>query len=168
MAFSLLLCCVVEAVDAEIITAKKREEKIAEKWKEKATVEETEGKDETADGKTQPAQMTDAQLEQASFKKFWDESAEWATRLVKDVIAYATDNEARDHDALMELLHRKNEVVDSESIKKAFAQNIWPPLRSRGWKAEGLDGSSKEKYFYQDETVRLYLLDTLVSLLSFR
>ena len=157
MAFSMLLCCVVEAVEAEVVTATKREEKITEKLKEHAKEDCSEGKYESPDGKRLSSPMTKAQIEQASFKKFWDESAEWAKKLVGDIVAYASENEARDYETLMELLHRKKEAADKESIKMAFAMNIWPPLRSRGWKAEGLDGSTKEQYFYKDETVRLYL-----------
>ena len=149
MAFSMVLSCIVDAIESEIAAAKKREDKLAEKPKETATENGEEAK-----GPDTKSPMTELEIEEAAFRKFWDTSAEWVKKLAVDIAAYAKDNDARDHDTLMELLHKKEAGVDQEDVKILFARNIWAPLRSRGWKATGLDGSSTEQqYSFGDEKV---------------
>ena len=157
MAFSMVLYCVVEATETEIVTMKKKEDKNA-KSQETSKNDGEDGKKETA-GETKTPQLTDKEIEQAAFKKFWDASSEWTEKLLMDVVLYAKDHEARDYQTLLELLHRKDEAMNKEDIKILFAKNVWASLRSRGWKATGLDGSSSEQqYSYDDETVSLQLV----------
>jgi hypothetical protein len=145
MAFSMILFCIIEATEAEIVTSTKREEKLAEK--------------PTEDGGREKS-MSSAEIQQAAFNKFWDSSAEWIGKLVVDIVVFAKDNEPRAHDTLMELLHQnKVEIVEQEDARILFAKNVWAPLRSRGWKATLLDGSTSEQvYSYGDEKVCILLV----------
>jgi hypothetical protein len=140
MAFSMILCCIIEATESEIVASTKREEKLAEKPTENGGREKS---------------LSSAEITEAAFKKFWDPSAEWIGKLVVDIVVYAKDNDPRDHDTLMELLHHKKaETVEQEDVRILFAKNVWAPLRSRGWKATGLDGSTSDQvYSYGDEKV---------------
>lgn len=153
MAFSMILYCVVEATETEIVTMKKKEDRTSAKSQEASKNDGEDSKKEST-GEAKTPHLTDKEIEQAAFKKFWDGSSEWTEKLLMDVVLYAKDHEARDYDSLMELLHRKDEAVNKEDIKILFAKNVWTSLRSRGWKATGLDGSSSEQqYSYGDEKV---------------
>lgn len=152
MAFSMILYCVVEATETEIVTMKKKEDRTSAKSQEASKNDEDTKKEST--GETKTSHLTDKEIEEAAFKKFWDASSEWTEKVLMDVVLYAKDHEARDYDSLMELLHRKDEAVNKEDIKIHFAKNVWASLRSRGWKATGLDGSSSEQqYSFGDEKV---------------
>lgn len=152
MAFSMILYCVVEATETEIVTMKKKEDRTSAKSQEASKNDEDTKKEST--GETKTSHLTDKEIEEAAFKKFWDASSEWTEKVLMDVVLYAKDHEARDYDSLMELLHRKDEAVNKEDIKILFAKNVWASLRSRGWKATGLDGSSSEQqYSFGDEKV---------------
>lgn len=164
MAFSMILCCIIEATESEIATLKKRGDKAADKPKGKSEQSENGSKDTSAQNKA--SQLTSEEIEVLSFKKFWDSSSEWAVKLTMDVVVYAKDNQAREHDAVVELLHLKQKAVDKEDVKILFAKNVWAPLRSRGWKATPLDGStSEQQYSYGDEKVgsEPKCLETLVA-----
>lgn len=149
MAFSMIVSCVVEATETEIATMKKREDKTAAKSNDDAA-----GSNNASLGENKAAPMTDKEIEEASLKKFWDASSEWTDRILMDVVSYSKDHEARDYDTLMELLHKKPEAINKEDIKILFAKNVWASLRSRGWKATGLDGTSAQQHYtYEDEKV---------------
>jgi hypothetical protein len=148
MAFSMLLYCVVEAAEAELATSKRREDRLAEKLKG-----ETGNADQT-DAKPAPG-VTDGELAVQAFRKFWDPNADWVTKLVMEVVVYAKDHDPRNEETLMQLMHKKTKSMDEGGVKILFAKNVWPSLRSRGWKARVAEGGSSEpQYAYEGKEVR--------------
>ena len=151
MAFSMILCSIVEAVETEIATSKKKEGRARHAGED----DKRDNIDSVADTKT--PQPNEEDIEIAAFKKFWNASAEWVSKLVMDVVLYAKDNSARDYDTLLELLRKKDEHVGKEDIKILFAKNVWASLRSRGWKATSPDGSmTEQQYSFGDEKVSVF------------
>ena len=155
MAFSMILCSIVEAVETEIATSKKKEGRVSTKARQAGEDDKRDNTDSVADTKT--PQPNEEDIEIAAFKKFWNDSAEWVSKLVMDVVLYAKDNSARDYDTLLELLRKKDEHVGKEDIKILFAKNVWASLRSRGWKATSPDGSmTEQQYSFGDEKVSVF------------
>jgi hypothetical protein len=148
MALSMILYCVVEAAETELLTSRRREDRLAVKVRGES------GDADQMEAKPAP-NVTDQELAVQSFRKFWDPSADWVTKLVMQVVLYAKDHDPRNAETLAQLMHTKTESLDESDVKVLFAKNVWPSLRSRGWKARVVEGGPGEpQYTYEDNEVR--------------
>lgn len=124
--------------------------------------------DSKTDGVGKLPQLTDKEIEESALKKFWDVSSNWTVKLLSDVVSYAETHEARDHDTLMEILHKKDDGANKEDVKILFARNVWPSLRDRGWKVTSPDGvGGAQQYSYEDGKVRTWLHIARLAFLCF-
>ena len=88
-----------------------------------------------------------------SFDKVWQTNASWARIALKDALSYAQERRPRDQAIIERALaggggvdgiegkglasaNKRKKGVTSSTLTAAFDENIWPALRSRGWKDE--------------------------------
>jgi hypothetical protein len=154
MSWSLLLLTILEAADDDASVAKKREERATEK-KQEASGQQSEGV--LAMDLSQNC-IDEAQLKEKSFVRIWTANAAWAKSALEDAIAFAKDNAPRDADTLeTSLAGSESQKPKQAGISSTFAENVWPSLKSRGWKAElSTEGPSagKTRYTYGGKQVR--------------
>jgi hypothetical protein len=155
MSWSLALLTILETADDDAIQAKKREERAAEK-KQEESGEVSAGV--LAMDLSQNC-SDEAQLKEKSFEKLWNANASWAKLALEDAVTFAKDSEPRDTDSLKAaLMIGEPQKPQQGGVSSTFAENVWPSLKSRGWKAvlstEG-PSAGKTRYTYVGKQVRL-------------
>ena len=97
-----------------------------------------------------------------AFNKLWQENSTWASKVLRDAIAYAKSHSPRREAQLHELFAPHAERSSKKPLPRlttAFNENIWPSLQSRGWKDEPLVDkgtrfvSPPRKYVFKEKTV---------------
>lgn len=154
MSWSLALLSILETADDDAIQAKKREERAAEK-KQEESGEVSAGV--LAMDLSQNC-IDEAQLKEKHFEKLWNMNATWAKLALEDAVTFAKANEPRDSDTLKTaLLISEPQKPQQGGVSSTFAENVWPSLKSRGWKAvlstEG-PSAGKTRYTYVGKQVR--------------
>jgi hypothetical protein len=158
MSWSLALLSILETAEDDAIQAKKREERVAEKKHEESG--------EVSAGVLAmdlSQNCTDeAQLKEKSFEKLWTANATWAKLALEDAVTFAKGSEPRDTDTLnTAMMTSEPKKPQQVGVSSTFAENVWPSLKSRGWKAvlstEG-PSAGKTRYTYLGKQVRFFLL----------
>lgn len=157
LCWAFLLTTIREAANDEFENAKKRAMRAAEK-----KIEE-EGKNENGDsgvlGQTEAFQSAAASVDVAvCFKKLWDTHRPWMENVLHDAVSYARAHSPRSKEALLRSIRSVASRSDDGEKKEpnaVFAQNVWPALRSRGWKAELIESEkgSTTRYVKGDQSV---------------
>lgn len=139
MAFSLVLYTFLEEAKAEVILQKRREEKANEKKDNNEGIEggclALAGPDKTSE------EVNDEALLEDKFKMLIDANKFTLQKSLEQAVRYASMNEPRDQGVIDRALDKKT-TSSTTSSDAMFAQNVWPPLRSRGWKAVVVTDSS--------------------------
>jgi hypothetical protein len=158
MSWSLALLSILETADDDAIQAKKREERAAEKKQEESG--------EVSAGvlamDLSPNCTDEAQLKEKYFEKLWNMNATWAKLALDDAVTFAKASEPRNTDTLKAaLMISEPKKPQQGGMSSTFAENVWPSLKSRGWKAvistEG-PSAGKTRYTYVGKQVRFVLL----------
>jgi hypothetical protein len=148
MSWSLALLSLLETADDDAIQAKKREERVAEKKQE----ESGEASAGVLAMDLSQNYTDEVQLKEKSFEKLWNLNATWAKLALEDAVTFAKASEPRDSDTLNKaLMISESKKPQQGGVSSTFAENVWPSLKSRGWKAVTLtEGPSagKTRYTY--------------------
>jgi hypothetical protein len=158
MSWSLALLSLLETADDDAIQAKKREERVAEKKQE----ESGEASAGVLAMDLSHNYTDEVQLKEKSFEKLWNVNATWAKLALEDAVTFAKASEPRDIDTLKKaLMISEPKKPQQGGVSSTFAENVWPSLKSRGWKAITLtEGPSagKTRYTYVGKQVRFVIL----------
>jgi len=106
-------------------------------------------------------------LVQTVFDKHWAANKNWAKPVLVDALAFAKSAQPRPEDVLSRIQNSSTEVTACTSrteMASLFAENVWPSLKYRGWKAETLsEGHPKgtTQYSFEGKQVSIYLLCSL-------
>ena len=167
MSWAIVMVCLLDHAEDNGEQAKKALQRAAEKRRS----EGGESKQETGgmlavDRSTEPNEEEKKQLKVEAFQKLVQMHSSWLKQVFADAVSYAKDNEPRDKETV-DLIYRK--PTESEQPPKPtetatiFATNVWPSLKSRGWKAiTKVDGSSAGKTIYSFEGKEVRLLHRCV------
>jgi hypothetical protein len=155
MCWSLVLMTIREAADDDVLASKRKAEKAAEKKRE------AEGKDESLEGgilgnnapPVQPLENLDS-----CFEKLWKTHKAWIEEAVGHAQEFAASHPPRPKQTLDRALHvgtPRNQTESMKGVNAVFVENVWPALRSRGWKVEmsPTDEGDVTKYAFGDKKV---------------
>jgi hypothetical protein len=81
--------------------------------------------------------------------------APWVVQALEDATTFAKQNEPRKEDVLKKLQMMNSTSVPTEAASM-FATNLWPSLKSRGWKADLItegDRVGETRYSFKDKEV---------------
>lgn len=164
MSWAMLLLILCEIAQEDAAQSKKRAVRAAEKKRENSDSPNPSDGGVLAEAKGNGASGTVPQeLIQRCFNKLWATNARWATPVFQDALAFARRSEPRDEDILYRALDStmtpgSGTPLKQDEISSLFVQNVWPSLKTRGWKAFVLsDGAhaGKTQYSYDGKQVRL-------------
>lgn len=158
MSWAMLLLILCEIAQEDAAQSKKRAVRAAEKKRENSD------SPNPSDGGVlaEAASGTISQeLIQKCFDKLWATNACWASYVFRDALEFARRNEPRDEDILYRALDStitsgSGTPLKKDEISSLFVQNVWPSLKTRGWKATVLsDGAheGKTQYSYEGKQV---------------
>jgi hypothetical protein len=166
MSWTVILTTIIETVEEEAETNRRRDIK----EREKAREEEIKGKNSgggvlAIDRSQDPGNLELEELKQKAFSKIWESNSRWLKDLLIDATAYAKETTPRSKAVIDRIVHmgkisseqRKNNT-DSLSL---IVANVWPSLKSRGWKADMItDGefAGKTRFSKDDKEVSFSLL----------
>lgn len=184
MTWSMLLLLLLEYAQSEVITARKREERAAEKKLEDCSqIRDKEGGSlavTTSFNKRDGDLSEEEQIEKA-FQRICISVSEWLPDVVSEAVKYARQTSPRDQARIDEVKHNKDNCESkTNDLNILFVQNVWPSLKSRGWKGkiitEGVSaglttysfGSREVRRFRLLCIVELFILTTLGSVLFYR
>jgi len=112
---------------------------------------------------TQDSGAVKPEVVQHCFKKLWYASESWVTAAFNDALTFARSAEPRDQEALSRGLQsarsagtKSTAPLKKDEISALFSQNVWPSLKSRGWKAVVLSegpNAGKTQYSYGGKQV---------------
>jgi hypothetical protein len=167
MSWSVVLTTLREVTEENVSNARKRTERAAQK---KSAAEEgnSEKKQDAGDVSggvlgVKPLNAAEAQkAKQVLHRQFIgliSSQNSWLPLVLRDAKQFGASHSGRSNDIVERYL------VSSPSKKKQapqgkaalFAQNLWPQLKSRGWKVEQVNvgGQMSSKYSYAGETVSI-------------
>ncbi|KAK1747456.1 chromodomain-helicase-DNA-binding protein [Skeletonema marinoi] len=152
LSWALALVCLQEAAEDDALEKKRKAEALTKENQSAGGVlgqaagvaEGQNEKEGNAQGDEMPNKSDDKDLPQESFEAFLSESESWITKVLADAVAYSKVATSRDKDWVQS-------VIDGTSAE--FNENLWPALRTRGWKEES-DKSGKKVYTYKGNTVK--------------
>lgn len=166
MSWTVILTTIIEAAEEEAETIRRREIK----ERDKAREEEMKGKD-SAGGVLAIDLSLDhdnpdlEELKQKAFTKLWESNSKWIHCLLIDATAYAKEMAPRSKDVIDRILHRgktsTEQLKNNPDCLTLVAANVWPSLKSRGWKAEMItDGelSGKTRFSKDGKEVSFFLV----------
>jgi len=102
-----------------------------------------------------------------AFNKLWRENFTWASKVLRDAVAYAKSHSPRREAQVQELFASHAERAAKKplpTLTTAFNESIWPSLQSRGWKDEPMIDkgnrfvSPPRKYVFKEKTVSARIL----------
>ena len=165
MSWAILLLVLCEIAQEDAAQSKKRAVRAAEKKRESSD------SPNPSDGGVLEAASEEVSQEmiQRCFNKLWATNACWASSVFDDALAFARKSEPRDEDILYRALDStaipgSGTPLKQDEISSLFVQNVWPSLKTRGWKAAVLsDGphAGKTQYSYEGKQVRTGLISVL-------
>jgi hypothetical protein len=94
-----------------------------------------------------------AKKKHEAFLKVLDTNKSWLSQVIDDALAYSKSTEPRDKELVKRILSgshspqktpRENPAQTQLSIQ--FEEQVWPSLRSRGWKVEVKPGNARKLY----------------------
>lgn len=95
-----------------------------------------------------------------SLKKLWSSHATWLTAALDDALAYAKSATPNSREAIDKAIRRTS--TSDTDISSRFASEIWPSLKTRGWKASLVsDGINAGKRCYSFEEKKVVLIACL-------
>ena len=160
MSWALALTCLKEVAEDDALEKKR---KANDAPKDKQTFGGVLGRAAGVAGdavKDQTMQPIEKDLSQESFESFLSENESWMTEVVADAIAYSKIAKSRDKLMVQNIIDgnggRKEEKKENAVQIKLFAEfneNLWPALRTRGWKEES-DKRGKIVYTYKGTKVK--------------
>lgn len=158
MCWAMALTALLETAEDDAVQARKREERASEKKLEVSA--NADGGTLAVDRSTEirDKDLPVEELRRRTFSKLWKANAVWAEKALRDAVSYAKQNAPRDQDAIDKALRKRNEstFLETNDISSIFAANVWPSLKSRGWKAMiSADGSAagQTRYSFKNEEV---------------
>jgi len=183
MSWALVLTALREAAMDDVHDMAKRAERAAEKKREsgptsdggmlgKVTAESApEGSNAPVlSGSTEVSVLSDDKMKEdqleRSFEKLLHAHSSWVSKAIEDALAYAQSNCPRSRIVINTNLAKKSNATQGKPPRElspltvAFNQNIWPALRSRGWKQETVSDPKSAKaqtltrYNYKGEVYR--------------
>ena len=96
-----------------------------------------------------------SEIKAKAFQKIVGSQAPWFAEVLNDASNFAKSNEPR-QDEVIHKLNTMNLPLTATDVASIFATNVWPSLKSRGWKValidEG-DQTGKSRYSYKDKEV---------------
>ena len=159
MSWSIILLALREYAEEDAASTKRRAARAAEKRRE------AEGPSDNAPqggvlAQTEPNDEKSKDLIQKCFNKLWSANSAWAAQVLEDALAYARNSQPRNEALLTRALDQdsSSSVPTSEQeVEQIFGQNVWPSLKTRGWKAEVLtEGPHVGKTQYSFEGKNYY------------
>lgn len=158
MSWAILLLVLCEIAQEDAAQSKRRAVRAAEKKRESSD------SPNPSDGGVLEAASEEVSQEmvQRCFNKLWATNACWAPSVFDDALAFARKSEPRDEDILYRALDStatpgSGSPLKQDEISSLFVSNVWPSLKTRGWKAAVLsDGphTGKTQYSYDGKQVR--------------
>lgn len=105
-----------------------------------------------------------------SFEKVWSAHAAWCKRVLADGFDYARYNRPRPKAKLNAAMQIQGSTESATgSLHAKFAQNLWPALKSRGWRSQEVQTArgSQIQYVFDDRKVSqgntIFTLSTMCS-----
>ena len=144
MCWTIIFLSILDAVDLDVTENTKRAERAAKKKN-----------DSEAKTNLDRIPECDKQYLEKAFWKVIDTHASWLSKVLQD--ASACKLRARDQSVIDYVLKSKHNI----KLFIAFHDNVWPALKSRGWKAdeESLDGEpasdGNQQFIFKGKTVSL-------------
>jgi len=161
MCWSILFFTLLESADDEATAAIRREEKAAEKkLEEPAGEKKNEGGmlalEHAADDERKKSSRKE--LKEKAFADLCKTNADWVRQALSDAVAFAANKTPREQEVVDRVLYRKSasHTLGVNDISSAFAANVWPSLKNRGWKAEQItegDALGQTRYIYEGKKV---------------
>lgn len=163
MSWSLALVCLQEASEDDALEKKRKAEALTKENQpaggvlgQAAGIEE---RDSTAEEMPNKPDDKDL-LEEESFMAFLSENESWVRNVLLDAVAYSKVASSRDKDWVQGVIegtsgHKKDKKENPVQLKLSaeFSENLWPALRTRGWKEES-SKSGKKVFTYKGDTVK--------------
>ncbi len=171
MSWALALICLQEAAEDDALEKKRKVEDLTKENQTAGGVlgqaaGVTEGQNEEKGDAAQngevksPNESDNKNLPQESFEAFLSENESWIMKTLADALAYSKAATSRDKDWVQSVIdgtsgHKKDKKENPVQLKLSseFNENVWPALRTRGWKEES-DKSGKKGYTYKGKTVK--------------
>ena len=104
-------------------------------------------------------EQSDEEYSRVAFEKLWSTNQAWTSLLLEDALSYTKSFEPNDQTGIDKAL-RKGPVTSAD-ISSQFASNIWPSLKTRGWKASILsegDNAGRRCYEFGERKVSDFLI----------
>eukprot|EP00984_Skeletonema_dohrnii_P000282 scaffold91_cov114-Skeletonema_dohrnii-CCMP3373.AAC.4 len=168
LSWALALVCLQEAAEDDALEKKRKAEALTKENQSAGGVlgqaagvaEGQNEKEGNAQGEEMPNKSDVKDLPQESFEAFLSENESWITKVLADAVAYSKVATSRDKDWVQSVIdgtsgHKKDKKESPVQLKLSaeFNENLWPALRTRGWKEES-DKSGKKVYTYKGNTVK--------------
>lgn len=171
MSWALALVCLQEAAEDDALEKKRKAEALTKDNQTAGGVlgqaagitesqNEEEGDAAQAGEEELPNKSNDKDLPQESFEAFLSENESWIMKALADALAYSKVATSRDKDWVQSVIdgtsdHKKDKKENHTQLKLSteFNENVWPALRTRGWKEES-NKSGKKGYTYKGKTVK--------------
>lgn len=157
------MVCLLDHAEENGEHAKKALQKAAEKRRSDGGESKPEAGGALAVDRTaEPNEEEKQRLKVEAFEKLVKVHGSWLHQVFVDAVSYAKDNEPRNKETL-DLINRK--PSDSKKPPKPtdttaiFATNVWPSLKSRGWKSvTKTEGplAGKTLYSFEEKEVSLF------------
>lgn len=166
MSWALALICLQEAAEDDALEKKRRAEAITKENQTAGGVlaaavgNEGEGNVAQAEEEKPLYNSNESDLSQESFEIFLSENESWIMKALADASAYSKIATSRDKDWVQSIIdgtsgHSKASKGNPVQLKLSaeFNENVWPALRTRGWKEE-CDKSGKKGYTFKGKTFK--------------
>eukprot|EP00986_Skeletonema_menzelii_P007190 scaffold2808_cov143-Skeletonema_menzelii.AAC.8 len=163
MSWALALVCLQEASEDDALEKKRKAEALTKENQPAGGVlgQAASGEKGNAAEEEMPSKPDDKDLlEEESFKAFLSENELWVMKVLPDAVAYSKVASSRDKDWVQSVIegtsgHKKDKKESPVQLKLSaeFNENLWPALRTRGWKEES-DKTGKKVYTYKGSTVK--------------
>jgi hypothetical protein len=171
MSWALALVCLQEAAEDDALEKKRKEE--AHK-KEKPTAggvlgqaagasedtNEVENDVDQAQEDKSASDPVEKDLAEESFQAFLSENESWVMKALADASAYSKVATSRDKEWVQRIIdgthnHKTGDKENPVQLKLSaeFNDNVWPALRTRGWKEES-GKAGRKGYVYKGKTLK--------------
>lgn len=137
MCWSIILLTFLEVAEEDSTQMQKRQERAAEKEREKAAQANSDGGVLAEASVSKVTPEDEVILKRKCFSKLWATNISWARHALEDCVSYAKNNDPREQSTLDKVLHRSDAPKKRISnVSTLFMESVWPSLKNRGWKGE--------------------------------
>jgi len=155
LCWSLIFMVLKEGANDDLVASKRRAERAAEKAQQEIPSDKPVGGGVLASEPVVKKVVDRNDTIETCFQKLWETHQSWLGGVMNDAAAYGKSNAPRSEKALHRALNPSagQESAARKGLNALFAENVWPALRSRNWKAVSVatEKGEAKRYEYNGE-----------------